>query len=470
MGIFTKIARKLGFGKSKGKSKPQQGFDPLHQDPEVLQDPLRDPLDQPPVRRKRSNDIVPRQNELEESQDTGSEQTSTDIGESTVNGTGSTHQGEEGETLKVEPKGEDTQLTVELGEGSSGKGITEGVKGVTEGNKLTEPSKPKYKQMRVLMYTPFTSDGSLLDKQAKGTGPEARLKLLEEQLDQAMKIAEDDGPDTLRIFMAPEWFFATSDTTQYNGSDVGKVIKGLEKMSAKFPDLLLVPGSIKWSPGKQDIPTGKKDEVVNHDLIHNTQPVLKNGKLIHAYHKQHNGGDAPTKQAMPLDVESSQPLKDYRQDTSTPVKRGKGATSGQFNVDGIDFGLDICADFSQGTLARELIEQDPNHKGVDVHLVTSAGIMKANNDLTSAKDGGYTFISDGSRQWEKNAESQEIGWQVKRDGPLKQGIVENGKGVETKQLPHQKRNVGKHEYSFYDQKRNYSNDLRWTDKLALPGR
>lgn len=467
MNVFQKIAKKLGFGKSKSKTKVN---DPLAFGggslQESLNDPLREPLQEP----------------LESKQDTTtSDTTSTELGVSTVEGESTIQQGEGGETIKLEPKGEKTDLTVEIGGSSDGEGITEGVKGVTEGKKVEEPKEPKYKTMRVLMYTPYTSNGSVLDPQSGGTGVESRLKLLDEQLEAAMEYAKEDGPDTLRIFMAPEWFFAGSDGSPYSGSEIGQAIKGLEKISAKYPDLLLVPGSIKWSPGKGEFAKpetegkkGKKKgkpETVQRDLIHNTQPVFKDGKLVHAYHKQHNGGDAPVKEAMPLDVESQQPLKDYRQDQSVQPQRHTGATTGRFDVDGIQFGLDVCADFSQGTLARELMQEDPEHGGVDVHMVTSAGIMGANNDLTAAKDGGYTLISDGSRQWERSAESQDIAWKVQRDGPLSKGLLQGGKGVTTESIDHERRSVGTHQYNdHYGNKRNYSNHLRWTDKLQLPGR
>lgn len=282
---------------------------------------------------------------------------------------------------------------------------------------------------------------------------------------------EIDDSKVIRLFLAPEYLF-TGDLSKHFMSEhqYYGLLFGLKYLSSKYPDIVIVPGSIGWfknstpsklcseeddgkpihnplqklKKGAEDInrPTRdhayfvqnilgfkpapellsslesklktewsddqklitalcvncnfdaserlsyirqlelrfksfmdeyKGNDLKNCKLAFNTAIVLQHGKVVHSYNKiaesiedpiepELSDGDASSK------VSESEVLVDIPTDNDT-LFFCPGTKSPFFNIDGVSFGLEICADHTFSTLRTATIKQAK--KIADIHLLTS---------------------------------------------------------------------------------------------------
>jgi predicted amidohydrolase len=260
------------------------------------------------------------------------------------------------------------------------------------------------------MYTPLTRrpEGIAGERPAPERGKEhlARIDLLKEKVEAALRVLNEhpDGPDTLGLFLAPEWFFTGKEGDKpYTLAQVHEVIAKLEAFSKAHPDLVLVPGSIRWARPEPEPPPWTREKGRKSggsappspeptQALFNSAVVVQGGKMKFMYHKQHEGSDvggAPvgTKQVFVNEVEgtwafaqwaSRDPRVLVPKEGAEPSTAGRsglrrtGAPSNFFTIEGIDFAVDICADFGRGTALRAYLDSQKG-EGVDVHLVMAAG-------------------------------------------------------------------------------------------------
>jgi predicted amidohydrolase len=330
-----------------------------------------------------------------------------------------------------------------------------------------QPSPAAKTKVRVVMYTPFTGHR---DKGIEGLseGPSgkehlARIDLLTEKVKAALRVldAHPDGPDTLRLFLAPEWFFTGKEGDKpYTVQQVHEIIAELEAFSEVHPDIVLVPGSIRWArpepepapwpPEKRKTsPFEKLKKLIGgsappppepKQALFNSAVVIQGGEMKFMYHKQHEGtdfGGAPegSKQEFVNEVEGTwaferwqkgdpsvlTPKEGAEPSTADPnALRRTGAPSNFFTIEGIDFAVDICADFGRGTALRSYIDSQKG-EGVDVHLVMAAGIGgQLSPSTTVARVGGFTLLAEGGFAKQRPELRSKVGKVKKREGTLEQ--------------------------------------------------
>ncbi len=175
---------------------------------------------------------------------------------------------------------------------------------------------------------------------------------------------------TLAIFMAPEWYFKRPKTP-YTEADKDLIIQKLRALSAGYPNMLIIPGSIVW-----------RGVVGGQMVIKNTAPVIMNGNLLRVHDKNVNAGDTDS----------------YRAEAAAEYERGKGTDSNFFNIGNVKFAIEICGDHSSSARARnEYVAHPPpgTENGVDVHILISHGApFQAPKNL--ARQGGFALQSDAS--------------------------------------------------------------------------
>jgi hypothetical protein len=322
--------------------------------------------------------------------------------------------------------------------------------------------------VRAIIYAPFTGHRDLGLEELpndRQDGPAARLQLLESKLDAAVKDLntrhDGDGPETLRVFLAPEWFFTNKTGDRpYTLGQLHEAIEGLERISQKHPDIVLAPGSIRWArlepePAPWPPQSGRRTlweklfgsaetpPPVETEALFNSAVVFYGGKMEFIYHKQHEGTDyggnpAGRKQAFVNEVEGDWSFHDWQTGSSTvgmakpgsepkPIAtanalRRAGAPSNLFTIEGVDFAIDICADFGRGTALRQYIDTHATGEGVDVHLVTAAGIAgQLNPQNTAARVGGYALLAEGGAMKSRPEGRSKIGKITAREGTLESG-------------------------------------------------
>jgi len=217
--------------------------------------------------------------------------------------------------------------------------------------------------------------------------------------------AVDTSQNTLKIFMAPEFYFKTPAASSEGGRrgagafgaySFNTMINMLECLRTIFTtpiagakaDLLkhwlIIPGTIV-----SDLPGGGKSysSVATDNVYMNTAVIIKGkkGGLFHYVHKYFISGiDGP-----PTGKTISK-AKPYKNALAKLKKKGHGMfDSYRFSVDNLSFALDICLDHAEGIAKGVSPEQR-----VDVHLVTSCGMELIDKSIV-AKANGHAMICDG---------------------------------------------------------------------------
>ena len=217
--------------------------------------------------------------------------------------------------------------------------------------------------------------------------------------------AVDTSQNTLKIFMAPEFYFKTPGPSSKGGKrgagafgaySFNTMINMLESLRTIFttpiagakPGLLkqwlIIPGTIV-----SDLPGGCKSYSTKpaDNVYMNTAVVVKGekGGLFHYVHKYFISGiDGP-----PIEKSISR-TDPYKNVLEKLKQRGHDEfDSYRFNIDNLSFALDICLDHAEG-VAKKVSQQK-----VDVHLVTSCGMQLIDKSIV-AKANGHAMICDGS--------------------------------------------------------------------------
>jgi hypothetical protein len=175
--------------------------------------------------------------------------------------------------------------------------------------------------------------------------------------------------DVLSVFVGPEWFFGFSRV--YNAEQKAQVVDALTTLSAAYPGMLLVPGTILWSPDNRG--------------VLNTQPILMNGAVLREPSKKKWGGDTSDKDNF-IGVDHPDRQRYVRREEESPF----------LEVGGVKFALDICQDHFSAQAKQQMYGQQNPGSGVDVHLVVSSG-QTVNDYAVTSDVGGYALQSDADR-------------------------------------------------------------------------
>ncbi|MDO9359639.1 MAG: hypothetical protein Q7T70_11670 [Polaromonas sp.] len=191
-----------------------------------------------------------------------------------------------------------------------------------------------------------------------GMSLDDRMALLEKRVGKACDFFRTNpGPLDRRnvtVFAAPEYLFAKDDASHFVTEDEkDSLVKQLKTLSRKFPDVVLFPGTIAWTektkPGSKhskeakaqrdrvtrNIIFSKRDNTAFNNaqdgpdkffLARNTCYVMHRGKLALAYDKRDNGNEV------------------NRDTDGANVFFVHGAIDSVFDLEGLSFGLKICAE------------------------------------------------------------------------------------------------------------------------------
>lgn len=244
---------------------------------------------------------------------------------------------------------------------------------------------PPLPRVKVVLFTPSTAryvyppgfergtelGGESLDAAYQDGGDiSKRLDHLINTIKRANGILGQVETDTIRLFVAPEWFFRRMDSP-YSLSETTKMLTSLIKQSSSPPlsSWIIAPGTVLW--GKKN---GEKW------TVYNMAPVVFNGQLLSVVHKRDEGFDIPdgqrnTYQWGIYDLNNSPTVitpEIYAKRNkkcmeisnevigALPKKWKNVDNQGLFSCKGISFALNICAD--QGGRLKKIIENRVSEK------------------------------------------------------------------------------------------------------------
>lgn len=240
-----------------------------------------------------------------------------------------------------------------------------------------------------------------------------RCRQLEERLAAANALFEGmaapAGATVVDLFAAPEYLFADSATRHFvDAPTKDRILEKIRAMTLRYPNILLFPGTVAWKKPMHETRTflnkdrsrrahrrldsmtnkyatgkGNYDQhknrltaaLANDDEVYyaqNTAYVMRRGKVVLKYHKMADGGEV---------------FREDREDAM--VVWVPGNRKGTFTLDGLKFGLEICAERS----ARMLDVW--NVGDVDVHVMIAASNKPSPNTASISQD-GYLLHADSN--------------------------------------------------------------------------
>ncbi|GIW73277.1 MAG: hypothetical protein KatS3mg102_2819 [Planctomycetota bacterium] len=227
-----------------------------------------------------------------------------------------------------------------------------------------------------------------------------------------------DGGEVTPILLAPEWTFKKKQDV-YRYGELGEICEGLTRLSKQYSDLLIFAGSILWAiEGKEEEKQQRKFNFKNlkfdvkyyyrdYLIVYNTALVLRGGDIVHIYHKTHEGLDVDLKQVRagrevfafdPGEAKGEKYWKAFKARCETVDASGKNlkpVIAHTFEHEGVTFGVEICADHCNATLAKAA------RQPVDIQVLVSCGACFSSRGM-AVRRGGIALHCDGNAEPPKN--------------------------------------------------------------------
>jgi hypothetical protein len=215
-----------------------------------------------------------------------------------------------------------------------------------------------------------------------------KVRVLKDVVAQAWSLmpapALNPGEQWLPIFLAPEYFFSRSATAHLMDTQTSDhVYEKLPRLSSRYPQLVLMPGTIAFLKA---VVTHAKNRSTKYAarlasvdkpadqlyIAHNTAYIFRNGGQIYKYRKQENVGEVSAHESL-----------------GGRVVYVGGTHAGTFQIDGLNFGIEVCGDHDASSLAG-------SGAIVDIHIVLSASVtIKPGKD--AVREDGYLFHCDSTQ-------------------------------------------------------------------------
>lgn len=234
--------------------------------------------------------------------------------------------------------------------------------------------------------------------QAEKKDPAERLQTLAGNIEKAASAREKVGGETLTVFIAPEGYFGRLSEMQnmlYSEKEYQYVVSELQKISRKYPNILIVGGAIHWKkepaedPGhKAGLYQGPEQVPEKHTAYtYVTSPVVHDGEVF-LYNKHVATGGETNPKAITQKM--------FMATHKEKVAQSPGETVGFFKVGGLNIGIEICGDYSYSVL-RTALDKLFKEKviNVDYHVLIAAGqTPTANAGKSSLKGNGWVIGVD----------------------------------------------------------------------------
>jgi hypothetical protein len=235
-------------------------------------------------------------------------------------------------------------------------------------------------------------------------------RLIGVMLKAANYLSATDNSKTLKVFVAPEFYFRPPTSGVAYSMDEYRRIKNVLRSTVDnyraLINWLIVPGTIMWVMDKGDAKKSKRaiDPKSTKVIYFNTSLYIKRysnpfksaqSKVIEKY-------EASSIDGLPTDKSAPKEYPKYQ----SPAKVRKHL----FTLNGVKYGLEICLEHGYGApnpknkdpgfsvrILKNYIAGNPDSDyadGVDLHLLTAGG-MPLNPESVVSKRNGYILRADG---------------------------------------------------------------------------
>ena len=188
--------------------------------------------------------------------------------------------------------------------------------------------------------------------------------------------AEPPG-STLRIFLAPEYFFRKNvercrqaeASTAYTTAEKNAICTALQGMSRELDNLLIIGGSILWRDDSLGSAMAR-----NSATVRNSLPIYYAGTLIHTYDKRN----------------ACRELYDFEDWPKLPYAFKTGAVPGVFDCATLSCGIETCLDHEKGQLKGEGVRDR------DLHFIVSNTVTLSSDNVVAQPQGYVLHCNAGA--------------------------------------------------------------------------
>lgn len=231
--------------------------------------------------------------------------------------------------------------------------------------------------------------------------------------------------DVLPVFLAPEFFFKRHDGLPYGRATFFNCVESFQAMSAEFPEVLWILGTIWWQE-----PAREKGPGVA--MVHNTAMILQNGRLLHSWQKNRLSQIDGLNQGPEIWDRTDDKEREILDKSQTPF-----FTAAVPGGRTLSCGIEICLDHltvgpaSPGVLRTryELAHPNETGAGIDLHVLTAAGMPTQRENIV-ARDGGVFIRCDGGQG--ASPRSNSVG--ITRVGDTPETALHRWRPVQTRAL------------------------------------
>ena len=281
-----------------------------------------------------------------------------------------------------------------------------------------------YSKVQFIAYCIYTGPGHAPDRYIGTSDEAADVRLRVQWMTEAVNKAGDPGsgvdprPDVLKVFIAPEFYFRSmyggyTDMKYFSGEGAGRdpnsIVGGLANavQAERWNDWLFIFGTSVAVAGPFIPPESSEPRLKDKISVVNVALVQKGGfanedertakavAIVKEYKSGIDFGDFPGVKFKPDDIGYFPPRPiSYASEMNTPGQaKGGGFNGGSiFELDGITFGLEVCADHGM----RRLRKAQPlaGDTFVQLQLIPSGGATIMVPSVATMK-GGLVFNVDG---------------------------------------------------------------------------
>lgn len=184
------------------------------------------------------------------------------------------------------------------------------------------------------------------------------------------------------LFLGTEWRFIAKNAAEFT-----QLLDSLAELSASYPNVLFIPGSIGW--GTYVDPSDPHSAFI----CFNSLPVFSGGRLLNLYHKKHEAMDMNT-------VASIAHVQRDRCKWATNIPEFRDAIN-EYNTafffdNGLLCGTEICNDHASGAAQREYKDRFPQGEGNDLQVVMAHGTRPQPQRVPVRQNGGFAYMDHSS--------------------------------------------------------------------------
>lgn len=207
--------------------------------------------------------------------------------------------------------------------------------------------------------------------------------------------------EVLPVFLAPEFFFKWHSGEPYERPAFLNSLEYLASLSSAFPTVLWAPGTVWWKEPYIPQKEGPQ-EPRDHAIVHNSALVFHNGRLLCSWQKERLSDIDGLRRGPEVWDRWDDHSRRILDDTQSPFFSVIDSHGRQLSC-----GIEVCLDHRSlqpqrgehpdfGILRTRYCSQYENGAGVDLHILTAAGIPLQPENIVSRRGGVIVRCDGGS--------------------------------------------------------------------------